>query len=252
MKTDWDVIVVGGGLSGLAAGATAAARGASTVVLEGHQAGGRARTTQKDGFVFNMGGHALYLGGPGTKVLRALGVEPDGLAPPLDRYQVLQGGRLHLLPHNPGSLLRTTALSRRGKTQFAKLLGLLPLMTPDRLAGTSVQQWLDDRGLHTDVAGLVRAIIRISTYTADVDEFSAGHCATADRRPSRCGLPARRLGPTGARAEPAGGSASRLQSDRCRARRWSGGSRNGRRRTRRSPGRARPGHARCDPGPPSR
>jgi flavin-dependent dehydrogenase len=34
MEDLWDVIVVGGGLAGLAAGATATARGARTLVLE--------------------------------------------------------------------------------------------------------------------------------------------------------------------------------------------------------------------------
>src|SRR5438045_2881107 len=69
MTEHWDVIVVGGGLAGLAAGATAAAGGASTLVLEAGAAGGRARTHTERGFVFNQGAHALYVGGHGWKVL---------------------------------------------------------------------------------------------------------------------------------------------------------------------------------------
>src|SRR5579871_6796358 len=98
MTTEWDVIVVGAGLAGLAAGATATAAGSKTLVLDAHQPGGRARVTERDGFRFNMGAHALYQGGPAMEVLDALGVQVEGSAPDLSRYRVLAGGRLHLLP----------------------------------------------------------------------------------------------------------------------------------------------------------
>src|SRR5216110_1064012 len=98
MEANWDVIVIGGGLAGLAAGATAARGGASTLVLEAHQLGGRARTVERDGFTFNMGPHALYLGGPGTAVLRALGVEPRGVPSPFPHYRLLTNGELHVVP----------------------------------------------------------------------------------------------------------------------------------------------------------
>ena len=74
MRRDFDVIVVGGGLAGLAAGATATRGGATAVVLEAHHAGGRTQTTERDGYVFNRGIHALFTGGEGKAVLDALGV----------------------------------------------------------------------------------------------------------------------------------------------------------------------------------
>lgn len=173
MKTRWDVIVVGGGLAGLTAGATAASGGASTVVLEAHQLGGRARTVDKGPFVFNMGPHALYLGGPGTKILRSLGVHPDGVASPFPDYRLFKDGELHVVPSGPVSLMRTTVMGKAAKVRFGRLLGLLPVLKPARMAGTSVRQWLADRSLGADAEAVVRTLIRLSTYTDDVEDFSA-------------------------------------------------------------------------------
>lgn len=174
MRTDWDVIVVGAGLAGLTAGATAALGGAETVVLEAHQEGGRARTVAKGPYVFNMGAHAFYLGGPGAGILRALGVEADGAPGPFPRYKLLKDGELHVMPSGPASLVRTTAMGTASKAQFGRLLGLLPAMRPAKLADISVDQWIADHNMRTDVAAIVRALIRLSTYTADSAALSAG------------------------------------------------------------------------------
>jgi phytoene dehydrogenase-like protein len=174
MKTDWDVIVIGAGLAGLTAGATAAAAGADTMVLEAHQVGGRARTVAKGAYTFNMGSHAFYLGGPGGRIMRELGVEPDGVPAPFPGYKLLKDGELHLMPSGPASLLRTTAMGATSKVQFAKLLGLLPTIRTAKLAGTSVDDWIGNHHLRPDVAAIVRTLVRLSTYTADSAEFSAG------------------------------------------------------------------------------
>ncbi|MHB1488658.1 MAG: FAD-dependent oxidoreductase [Acidimicrobiales bacterium] len=173
MRTEFDVIVVGGGLAGLVAGATAAAGGASVVVLEAHHPGGRARTIERRGFTFNMGAHALYRGGPGFAVLASLGITPEGTAPPLERYRGLHEGHQYLLPSGLGSLLRTSMLGWRSKAQFAMVLGRLPRLNPSKLVGTSVRGWLADQDLRPDVGAAIMALIRLSTYTADVESFGA-------------------------------------------------------------------------------
>src|SRR3954452_21587011 len=72
----FDVAVVGGGLAGLAAAATAARAGRSVVLFEQASApGGRARTRTEDGFAFNIGPHALYRKGQSLGVLQDLGVQ---------------------------------------------------------------------------------------------------------------------------------------------------------------------------------
>ena len=71
-----DVVVVGAGLSGLAAAELIRRRGARVVVVDGQAPGGRGRTDVVDGFRFNRGAHALYLDGHAKVLLDELGV-PD-------------------------------------------------------------------------------------------------------------------------------------------------------------------------------
>lgn len=85
------------------------------------------------------------MGGPGVKVLRSLGVEPEGVPSPFPRYRLLKDGVAHLMPSGPGSLLRTRVIGSAGKAQFARLLGLLPLLKTNQYAGISVRDWLVTR-----------------------------------------------------------------------------------------------------------
>jgi phytoene dehydrogenase-like protein len=173
MSADWDVIVVGAGLAGLAAGATATRAGSRTLVLDAHPPGGRARVTKTDGFTFNRGAHALYQRGAGSEVLGSLGIGPQGSSPPLGRYQALAGGELHLLPTSPGSLRRTTLLGRKDKEAFAEFLARLALLQPQRYAGASVSQWIASAGLGPAAAAAVSALVRLTTYASDMTTFAA-------------------------------------------------------------------------------
>jgi phytoene dehydrogenase-like protein len=173
MRADWDALVIGAGLAGLAAGAEATKAGLRTLVLDAHLPGGRARVTERDGFVFNRGVHALYKGGAGWEVLRSLGIEPQGSSPPLGRYQALAGGEFHLLPTSPGSLRRTTLLGRKDKEAYAALLARLPLLRPGQYAGASVSQWIVGAGFGPAGVAAVNALIRLTTYASDMDTFAA-------------------------------------------------------------------------------
>src|SRR5262245_36566059 len=76
------VVVVGGGIAGLTAAALLGRAGVPTVVLEKSSApGGRAATRSRDGFLFNVGPHALYRAGVLKQTLDVLGVKVSGGVP---------------------------------------------------------------------------------------------------------------------------------------------------------------------------
>src|SRR5438445_143566 len=123
MEERFDVVVVGAGLAGLAAGATAAGAGRSTLILDGHPAGGRASTDERGRYRFNRGAHALYQGGEATAVLARLGVSVTGAFPPGQGARGRLGDRIDVLPADTKTLLRTKLLSWRGKLAIARFLG---------------------------------------------------------------------------------------------------------------------------------
>ena len=188
MNRDFDVIVVGGGLAGLAAGATAAQGGARVVVLEAHQPGGRAQTSDRDGFVFNRGVHALFTDGEGKAVLDKLGVRLAGAAPPLDQYRLLADGVQHVLPLDPDGLVSTTYLDTADKAQLGDLFGRLPTLDPRAFAGRSVGGWLAELDLRPRIDSLLRALFRLSTYTSDLDSLGADAGIAQQQIAARAGV----------------------------------------------------------------
>lgn len=159
-----DVAVVGAGLAGLAAARRVQALGAGVTVLDPHPVGGRGRTDDRGGFLFNRGPHALYLGGEAARVLQLLGVRPTGGPPSAESFGLL-GDRIDRLPAGALTLARTRLLGRRGKVAVGRLLAGLPKVRADTLHSTTFADWLTDHHLPADAAALVEAIARVSTYS---------------------------------------------------------------------------------------
>jgi len=164
--TQTDVIVVGAGLAGLAAAATAARRGAAVVVLDSRRPGGRARSIERNGFVLNEGAHALYRHGAGARVLSELGVAFTGSQPDPKGYRTWWNGALAPLPVTPAGLLGSPLLGVRSKATAARLLGDLGRLARNAPPVTFAQ-WLDDHGARPDLATLLTTLARLSTYAAD-------------------------------------------------------------------------------------
>ena len=162
-----DVVVVGGGLAGLTAGAVAAGEGARVTVIEAHRRGGRARTSDVGSARFNQGAHALYRHGSGWKVLASLGIEPTGGPPAIAAARGLCGNELAILPTGPIGLARTSLLGAKGKIHFGKLMTKLAKLDATTLAGQSLRTWFDEQDVDERVRALVTALARVATYDPD-------------------------------------------------------------------------------------
>lgn len=159
------MVIIGAGLAGLAAGATAARAGSRVIILDAHVPGGRARTDVRDGFCFNQGPHALYRGGPGRRVLSGLGIKPTGHPPRLRGSQALVAGHPRRFP----------------KAQASRAVARLAVAGVTRQAGRSASEWIGSLRLSGDAAQYLAAFIRNTSYVADLDQMPADLAITQMR-----------------------------------------------------------------------
>ncbi len=172
--TQFDVAVVGGGLAGLAAATYAARDGARVALFErSRNPGGRADTTTKDGFHFNRGAHALYLGGPAESALHELGVEFTGAPPDLDRYLVARNGKFHRFVADMRSLMTTRLFNTRDRFETARIMMQLAKEDLAPLAGVPLARWLDEEVHSPVVRTYIESVVRLGTFTHDPGRVSA-------------------------------------------------------------------------------
>ncbi len=159
-----DIIIVGGGLSGLAA-ATYAAKSGRTVTLfeKASEPGGRAITKQRNGFSLNLGAHALYYQTEAGDVLRELGVPYSGKEPP--PLFALAHDKLHILPQSPQALMRTTLLDAPAKLELVRVLATAMRLNLLTLQNVSLSEWLEQHVRHPQLRALLLMLARVTTYT---------------------------------------------------------------------------------------
>ena len=168
-----DVVIIGGGIAGLAAAAYVARAGRSVTVLErSSHVGGRAITNDLDGFRFNLGPHALYERGPAARVLNDLGVPYAGKKPLL-RARLLRDGTLHMFSMNPWHFATSRLLGAAGKLAIGRALISALRTDPSSVRHLSVSDWLERLTSHEDVRRLVEVLVRVSSYGNDPARMSA-------------------------------------------------------------------------------
>lgn len=170
-----DVVIIGGGLAGLAAAAYAARGGRSVTLCErAPAAGGRAATSAEGEVLFNLGPHALYAGHCAEAVLRELGVSYRGHKPsPSGAFGIARGAK-HALPGGLVSLLTTGLFGLPAKLETARLLAGFGRLDPTPLERVSAADWLAGSIRHAEVRALVEALFRVSSYSNDPQRYSAG------------------------------------------------------------------------------
>lgn len=168
-----NVVVIGGGIAGLAASIYLARAGRPVTVFERRpHLGGRAVTHLRRGFRFNLGPHAFYRFGPGWRVFRELGIPVRGRVPDGNGLAML-GGERHRFPGNFFALLTTDLFGFGARAEAVKLFFRIRRIDAARHAGMTVAQWLDQNVTNTRVRQTLEALFRLATYADNAEEQSA-------------------------------------------------------------------------------
>lgn len=170
-----DLVVIGGGLAGLATAALVARSGKSVCLFEqsSSEIGGRARTSVHDGYCFNQGPHAFFPADVGAKLLKELGVSYTGGIPPATGFEIRDAKKYRLLVSGSSDSLTQANESSLGKV-FAQLSDLLNKSDFAELDNVSVQEWIDRNFHDADSTALMKALISLTTYGNDPEIQGAG------------------------------------------------------------------------------
>jgi len=173
-----DVVVIGGGMAGLATGALLAKRGYGVTVIEkGNQAGGRAYTYADQGFTLNYGPHAMYRPDTGAlgEVLAALGHAPlpYGRPDPLRTYWS-DGERWGAIGAKPQQLMSTKLFGLRQRLSLAKVMATLRMANIDRIdAEVTFGEWVDRQTPDAAVRRFLRALATVNSYARPAGDLEA-------------------------------------------------------------------------------
>ncbi len=179
------VVIVGGGITGLALAHGLLRRGVDVVVLEaGGRAGGVIQTIERDGFTLEQGPFSVMVrSGAFGELLGELGLSSvDVDADASKKRFVMRDGRLLAVPTSPGGLLKTPLLSFGGRLRV--LRGVFksaprPGDTDETMAQVAA------RRLGDEAAEYMAGPAAVGIFAAEADELSFDACigryAKADR-----------------------------------------------------------------------
>lgn len=173
-----DVIVIGGGISGLATGALLAKRGLRTLVLEkGNSAGGRAYAYEDKGFTLNYGAHAMYRPESGllAEVMRRLdrSVPRCSYPDPVKSFWA-DGDRWGSLGTKPHQAATSKLFPLASKARLGAMMLTLRTAKPESVpADMTWGDWIDAHTSDPLLRRFLRALTVVNTYSAAPDTLSA-------------------------------------------------------------------------------
>ncbi len=173
-----DVLVIGGGYAGLAAGALLAHAGFSVLLLEqGKTLGGRAGYVERDGFLLEYGLHDNRFASEGAAaaVFSKLGRELTFIEP--GDPVLWRDSGFTPLPNNIPKIVRSSEFSVSEKLAAARYLVRLVLGKPEKRYQQSLQSFLE--GCRSDrIRELMAVLSGIGIIAPDPANASAGEFAS--------------------------------------------------------------------------
>jgi phytoene dehydrogenase-like protein len=164
-----DVAVIGGGVAGLTAATYLAKGGRDVTVYErSRTVGGRARSQEHDGFLFNQGPHALL----SKEVLQELGISLTGGSPPILKTLVLKNGTLHKFPLGPTGFFNSSLMTMSERLRLIALFLKLFRGEPAAVAHETVLSWIERHTEAAPVREMLLSLMRTSTYANDPAQLS--------------------------------------------------------------------------------
>jgi phytoene dehydrogenase-like protein len=168
-----DVVVIGGGIAGLTAAAFAARSGAETLLIEANgDFGGRAATREISGFRFNVGPHALYLGGAAMRTLGVLGIDPPGAPPPTSGSWFVRQGALHPMAGEAADSAGSSLLQGTDALEFGRAYQAIAAGFRGQ-AGDTIARALSRLTSNPLARSVLDAQVRVSTYSNSPEAVDA-------------------------------------------------------------------------------
>lgn len=180
----YDVVIVGGGLAGLASGAYLASKGKKIALLERGALGGRAVTLKIKGFNFNFGAHAIY--GRDTSVLSTLekelglNIEWRDFHPNKAKYDL--GDDLTAVPANIQGLFLTKVLKGLDKVKFTFEILKTMLKLETGHPHLSIQKWMEKKNISEDVREMMLGLASSNFFTREPEKIPSDVFFTYYRR----------------------------------------------------------------------
>ncbi|ADU30027.1 phytoene desaturase family protein [Evansella cellulosilytica] len=172
-KSQYDVIIVGGGLAGLSSAAYLAHNGKKVAVIERGKLGGRAMTIKMKGFQFNFGAHAIY--GRDQSYLTKLEKELDLKLYWSDFTQMKAkydlDDEVSVVPSNIGGLLQTKLLKGMDKFRFAYHILFTTLGFEKGDPDVSIKEWLDNKKVSPAVKEMMLNLAASNFFTGEPERI---------------------------------------------------------------------------------
>ena len=173
-----DVVIIGGGISGLATGALLAKQGKRVTVLEkGNVGGGRAYCYEEKGFTLNYGPHAMYT--PESGVLAEVMARLERPVPECGYVDATRSywqhhERFASMGSKPHQLMTSSLFSIGGRISVAKVMLALRSEKVEALAPDMTwQQWVESKTDDANIIEFMLALATVNTYTSPSGELSA-------------------------------------------------------------------------------